>query len=43
MAVCHIKGLHIGEGKPKICLPIIGKNDDEIFKQVQSFENLNMI
>ncbi len=40
MAVCHIKGLHIGEGKPKICLPIIGKNDDEIFKQVQSFENL---
>lgn len=40
MAVCCVRDLCIGEGKPKICLPIVGKNDKDIFKQAKSFENL---
>ena len=37
MKVCTVRGIHIGEGKPKVCLPIVGKNEKEIIQQFQSF------
>lgn len=40
MKVCEVKGLKIGEGKPKVCLPIVGKNDQEIFEQALSFNGV---
>lgn len=40
MAVCYVKDLCIGEGKPKICLPIVGKDNQAILEQAQSFKNL---
>ena len=38
MAICHVRNIDIGEGKPKICLPIVGKNDEEILTQAKSFQ-----
>jgi 3-dehydroquinate dehydratase-1 len=37
MKVCEVRNVKIGEGKPKICLPIVGKNDDKIIEQANSF------
>ena len=37
MAKCRVRSMTIGEGKPKICLPIVGKNDQEIIEQANSF------
>lgn len=38
MISCCVKNLEIGTGKPKVCLPIVGRTDLEIFEQAQSFE-----
>ncbi|MCD7893317.1 MAG: type I 3-dehydroquinate dehydratase [Erysipelotrichaceae bacterium] len=40
MKVCQVRNIKIGEGKPKICLPIVGTTDDEIMAQLASFETL---
>jgi len=39
MSVCCVRNVCIGEGKPKICLPIVGKCQQDIIKQAQSFES----
>jgi 3-dehydroquinate dehydratase-1 len=36
----HIKNIDIGNGKPKICLPIVGQTMEEIYQQAQSFASL---
>lgn len=38
MKECIVRNVHIGIGKPKVCLPIVGKNDEDIFSQVKSFQ-----
>ncbi|MEG0368119.1 MAG: type I 3-dehydroquinate dehydratase [Coprobacillus sp.] len=38
MNICQVKNLEIGNGKPKICLPIVGRNNEEIFTQAKSFQ-----
>ena len=40
MKVCTVRGIHIGEGKQKVCLTIVGKNEKEIIQQFQSFQGL---
>lgn len=40
MKVCTVRNIKIGEGKPKICLPIVGKNDEEIINQALSFKEV---
>lgn len=40
MKVCEVKGLRFGEGQPKVCLPIVGRDDQEIMEIIHSFENL---
>lgn len=39
MHTVQIKNLLIGEGIPKICVPIIGKTKDEIFNQAAKIKN----
>lgn len=39
MKICSVRNVNIGEGLPKICLPIIGKNDQEIMNSLDSFSN----
>lgn len=41
MNICSVKDINIGEGKPKICLPIVGKTNKDILKQAESFKDLN--
>lgn len=38
MKECVIRDVHIGEGKPKVCLPVVGRDENEIMSQIQSFE-----
>lgn len=38
MKSCKVRGIEIGEGKPKICLPIVGKDDQDILNQAISFQ-----
>lgn len=40
MKTCVVKDIVIGEGKPKICLPIVGQTDQEIMEIAQSFKGL---
>lgn len=40
MKVVDVRNIKIGEGKPKICLPIVGKTNEEIMSIAKSFENL---
>ncbi len=39
MKVCQIKDICIGEGKPKVCLPVVGVNEEEILQQIESFKS----
>lgn len=41
MKVCRIKNINIGEGKPKICLPIVGQNDEEIIAIAYSLKEFH--
>ncbi|WP_028041886.1 type I 3-dehydroquinate dehydratase [Candidatus Stoquefichus massiliensis] len=41
MIECLIKDVHIGKGKPKVCLPVIGTDENEIINQIQAFEGLD--
>lgn len=33
MKICQVNNLKIGEGKPCICLPIVGKDDEDVYEQ----------
>lgn len=37
MAECKVKDVLIGKGKPKVCLPIVGKNDEDVLTIAKSF------
>lgn len=39
MGVCQIKNINIGEGKPKVCLPIVGSYDEEIIAIAHSLKD----
>lgn len=41
MKICEVKNIRIGEGKPKICIPIVGRDNEDIIKQASSLENLS--
>lgn len=36
----EVRGVKIGEGVPKICVPIVGKTKEEILAAARSFENV---
>lgn len=40
MKECNVKDIVIGKGKPKICIPIVGKTDKEILIQAKSISLL---
>lgn len=39
MNVVNVRNLTIGEGMPKICVPIVGKNKDEIVQSAEKIKN----
>jgi len=40
MQVCQVRNIKIGEGRPKICLPIVASTDVEAMEQLEMFESL---
>ena len=36
----EVRGVKIGEGVPKICVPIVGKTKEEILAAARSFEDV---
>lgn len=40
MKECIVKDIVIGRGKPKICIPIVGKTNDDILVQAKSISGL---
>jgi len=40
MSVCSVKSLKIGAGKPKICIPVFGEDDQEILRRISQVQNL---
>ena len=41
MNTVNIKGLILGSGRPKICIPIVGKTDSEILSQAEDIKNVS--
>lgn len=42
MASVRVRDLMIGEGEPKICVPIVGKTSEEILAEAASFADLDL-
>ena len=40
MNTVKVRNITIGEGRPKICVPIVGKNREEILKEAATFSSL---
>ena len=40
MNTVYIRGLALGEGRPKICIPIVGKTKEEILKEAEKVREL---
>ena len=38
----EVRGVKIGEGIPKICVPIVGKTKEEILAAAKSFADVKM-
>ena len=38
----EVRGVKIGEGVPKICVPIVGKTKEEILAAAKSFADVKM-
>ena len=43
MEVCVCRNLRIGEGIPKICIPVVGKDDEDILNQISVNLPYNLI
>lgn len=40
--VVKVRNVTIGEGIPKICVPIVGKTNEEIIKEIKYLKNINL-
>ena len=40
MNTVKVRNITIGEGRPKICVPIVGKTRKEILKEASTFSTL---
>ena len=40
--IVEVRGLRLGEGIPKICVSIIGKNNEEIISEAEGLKGLKL-
>lgn len=40
--IVEVRGLRLGEGIPKICVPIVGKNNEEIISEAEGLKGLKL-
>ena len=43
MSICQVRQLKIGEGKPKICVPVVETTTEKIIQQIQELQNCDLI
>ena len=43
MKICQVRQLTIGEGKPKICVPVVETTTEKIIQQIQEPQNCDLI
>ncbi|MBM6967008.1 type I 3-dehydroquinate dehydratase [Massilimicrobiota timonensis] len=43
MKICQVRQLTIGEGKPKICVPVVETITEKIIQQIQELQNCDLI
>ena len=43
MKICRVRQLTIGEGKPKICVPVVETTTEKIIQQIQELQNCDLI
>ena len=43
MKICQVRQLTIGEGKPKICVPVVEITTEKIIQQIQELQNCDLI
>lgn len=43
MKICQVHQLTIGEGKPKICVPVVETTTEKIIQQIQELQNCDLI
>lgn len=43
MKICQVRQLTIGEGKPKICVPVVETTTEKIIQQIQELQNCDLI
>ena len=43
MKICQVRQLAIGEGKPKICVPVVETTTEKIIQQIQELQNCDFI
>ena len=43
MKICQVRQLTIGEGKPKICVPVVETTTEKIIQQIQELQNCDFI
>lgn len=43
MKICQVRQLAIGEGKPKICVPVVETTTEKIIQQIQELQNCDLI
>ena len=39
MSVCQVRQLKIGEGKPKVCIPVVETTTSSILKEIQFLQS----
>ncbi len=40
--IVEVRNIKFGEGMPKICVPIMGKNNEELIREIQELKNLKI-
>ena len=43
MKICQVRQLTIGEGKPKVCIPVVETTTEKIIQQIQELQNCDLI
>ena len=38
----EVRNIKLGEGMPKVCVPIMGKNNEELIREIQGLKNLKI-
>ena len=41
MNIVQVRNIKLGSGIPKICVPLVGKTDNELINEISKLKNIN--